>query len=143
MTTPRDPLDAGCRDPAEIISDAVWLYVRFPLSLPMVEERLAARGLSVPYETVRQCGLKFGRACANRMRDVVAWIGGVDELTPTPVCVQAMRTEFGRPSSNMRLRTWTATSTSVRWRSSVCERRPSPITRLKRDMPVSALARLV
>jgi len=68
MTTPRDPLYAGCRDPAEIISDAVWRYVRFPLSLRMVEERLAARGLSVTYETVRQCGLKFGRACANRMR---------------------------------------------------------------------------
>jgi len=68
MTTPRDPLCAGCRDPAEIISDAVWLYVRFPLSLRMVEERLAARGLSVTYETLRQCGLKLGRACANRMR---------------------------------------------------------------------------
>jgi len=68
MTTPRDPLYAGYRDPAEIISCAVWLYVRFPLSLRMVEERLAARGLSVTYETVRQWGLKFGRAFANRMR---------------------------------------------------------------------------
>ena len=68
MTTPRDPLYAGYRDPAEIISDAVWLYVRFPLSLRMVEERLAARGLSVTCQTVRQCGLKLGRACANRMR---------------------------------------------------------------------------
>jgi len=68
MTTPRDPLYAGCRDPAEIISDAVWLYVRFPLRLRMVEEMLAARGLSVTYETVRQWGLKFGRAFANRMR---------------------------------------------------------------------------
>jgi len=68
MTTPRDPLYAGYRDPAEIISDAVWLYVRFPLSLRMVEERLAACGLSVTYETVRQWGLKFGREFANRMR---------------------------------------------------------------------------
>ena len=68
MTTPRDPRYAGCRVPAEIISDAVWLYVRFPLRLRMVEEMLAARGLSVTYETVRQWGLKFGRAFANRMR---------------------------------------------------------------------------
>jgi putative transposase len=54
--------------PAEIISYAVWLYFRFPLSLRMVEEMLAARGLSVTYETVRQWGLKFGREFANRIR---------------------------------------------------------------------------
>jgi putative transposase len=49
MTTPRDPLYAGYRHPAEIISYAVWLYFRFPLSLRMVEEMLAARGISVTY----------------------------------------------------------------------------------------------
>jgi hypothetical protein len=32
MRTPRDPIDAGHRYPAEIISYAVWLYFRFPLS---------------------------------------------------------------------------------------------------------------
>ena len=53
MTTPRDPLYAGYRYPAEIISYAVWLYFRFPLSLRMVEEMLAARGISVTYETIR------------------------------------------------------------------------------------------
>jgi putative transposase len=37
MTTPRDPIYAGHRYPAEIISYAVWLYFRFPLSLRMVE----------------------------------------------------------------------------------------------------------
>ena len=68
MTTPRDPLNAGYRYPAEIISYAVWLYFRFPLSLRMVEEMLATRGLSVTYETVRQWGLKFGREFANRLR---------------------------------------------------------------------------
>src|ERR1700757_2131590 len=62
MTTARDPIYAGYRYPAEIISYAVWLYFRFPLSLRMVEEILAARGLSVAYETIRQWGLKFGRA---------------------------------------------------------------------------------
>ena len=68
MTTPRDPLYAGYRYPAENISYAIWLYFRFPLSLRMVEEMLAARGLSVTYETVRQWGLKFGLKFANRLR---------------------------------------------------------------------------
>jgi len=44
MRTPRDSIYAGHRYPAEIISYAVWLYFRFPLSLRMVEEMLAARG---------------------------------------------------------------------------------------------------
>jgi putative transposase len=68
MTTPRDPIYAGYRYPAELISCAVWLYFRFPLSLRMVEEMLAARGISVTYETIRQWGLKFGREFANRIR---------------------------------------------------------------------------
>ena len=68
MTTPRDPLYAGYRYPAELISYAVWLYFRFPLSLRMVEEMLAARGISVTYETIRQWSLKFGREFASRLR---------------------------------------------------------------------------
>jgi putative transposase len=59
MRTPRDPIYVGHRYPAEIISCAVWLYFRFPLSLRMVEEMLAARGISVTHETIRQWGLKF------------------------------------------------------------------------------------
>src|SRR5467141_511539 len=68
MRTPRDSIYAGHRYPAEIISYAVWLYFRFPLSLRMVEEMLAARGISVTHETIRQWGLKFGREFANRIR---------------------------------------------------------------------------
>jgi len=68
MTTPRDPIYAGYRYPPEIICTAVWLYFRFPLSLRMVEELLAARGIEVSYETVRQWGLKFGEAFARRIR---------------------------------------------------------------------------
>src|ERR1700752_4326472 len=68
MRTPRDPIYAGHRYPAEIISYAVWLFLRFPLSLRMVEEMLAARGISVTHETIRQWGLKFGREFANRIR---------------------------------------------------------------------------
>src|SRR6266566_6510500 len=68
MRTPRDSIYAGHRYPAEIISYAVWLYFRYPLSLRMVEEMLAARGTSVTHETIRQWGLKFGREFANRIR---------------------------------------------------------------------------
>src|SRR3954468_24416627 len=68
MTTSPDPLYAGYRYPAELIGYAVWLYFRFPLSLRMVEEMLAARGISVTYETIRQWDLKFGREFANRLR---------------------------------------------------------------------------
>jgi putative transposase len=54
--------------PARSSATWVWLYFRFPLSLRMVEEMLAARGLSITYETIRQWGLKFGQAFANRIR---------------------------------------------------------------------------
>ena len=68
MSTRPDPHFAGYRYPAEVISTAVWLYFRFPLSLRMVEEMLAALGIAVSYETVRQWGLKFGRDIANTLR---------------------------------------------------------------------------
>jgi putative transposase len=56
----RHPCYARHRFPAEVIGHAVWLYFRFPLSLRMVEEMLAARGVLVSHETVRQWALKFG-----------------------------------------------------------------------------------
>src|SRR4051794_24481500 len=59
---------AGYRFPGEIISHAVWLYFRFPLSLRMVEEMLAARGIDVSHETVRQWARKFGQSFANQIR---------------------------------------------------------------------------
>ena len=59
---------AGYRFPAEIISHAVWLYFRFPLGLRLVEELLAARGIVVSHETVRQWARKFGQAFANQIR---------------------------------------------------------------------------
>ncbi len=68
MTTPTCPSDAGFRFPAEVISHAVWLYFRFPLSLRMVDELLAARGIIVSYETVRQWARKFGQVFANQIR---------------------------------------------------------------------------
>ena len=68
MMTPHFPSYAGYRFPAEVIGHAVWLYFRFPLSLRMVEEMLAARGIVVSLETVRQWGLTFGREIANTIR---------------------------------------------------------------------------
>jgi putative transposase len=68
MTTSAPPSYADHRFPAEIISFAVWLYVRFPLSLRHVDEILAACGIAVSHETVRQWGLKFGQAFANQIR---------------------------------------------------------------------------
>src|SRR5690348_17724332 len=59
---------AGYRFPAEIIGHAVWLYFRFPLGLRMVEELLAARGIVVSHETVRQWARKFGQPFANQIR---------------------------------------------------------------------------
>jgi transposase len=54
MTSSAKSPYTGYRFPGEIISHAVWLYFRFPLSLRMVEEMLAARGIDVSHETVRQ-----------------------------------------------------------------------------------------
>jgi putative transposase len=68
MATPARSLYAGHGFPAEIISHAIWLYFRFPLGLRMVEEMLAARGIIVSHETVRQWARKFGQALANQIR---------------------------------------------------------------------------
>ena len=69
MTAPAAcPSFAGSRFPAEIISQAVWLCFRFPLSLRMVEEMLAFRGIVGSHETLRQWGRKFGQAFANGIR---------------------------------------------------------------------------
>src|ERR1700731_3470286 len=59
---------AGYRFPAEIIGHAVWLYFRFPLGVRMVEGLLAARGIIVSHETVRQWARKFGQQSANQIR---------------------------------------------------------------------------
>src|SRR6267154_2230276 len=58
----------GHRFPVEVISQAVWLYFRFPLSLRMVADLLVARGIVVSHETVRRWAEKFGRDFANTIR---------------------------------------------------------------------------
>ena len=64
MILPTKPSYAGYRFPPELISHVVWLYFHFQLSLRMVEEMLAARGILVSHETLRQWACKFGQAFA-------------------------------------------------------------------------------
>lgn len=52
----------------QIITHAVWLYVRFNLSLREVEEMLLERGIHVSYETVRRWLVKFGPLITNNFR---------------------------------------------------------------------------
>jgi len=56
------------RFPAEIINQAVWLYHCFSLSLRDVELILAARGIVVSYETIREWSLRFGQAYARKLK---------------------------------------------------------------------------
>ena len=59
---------AGYRYPAQIISHAVWLYHRFTLSFRDIEELLAARGVVVSYETIRQWCKKYGSIYCNQIK---------------------------------------------------------------------------
>ena len=69
MTTAPNPY-RGFRFPAEVIEHAVWLYHCFSLSLRDVETILAARGIVVSHESIRDWGLRFGlyRIPLNRCR---------------------------------------------------------------------------
>lgn len=64
------PLYRRHRFPSEVISHCVWLYFRFSISYRDVEEMMAARGLTLTYETIRYSCLKFGQTYANGLRRV-------------------------------------------------------------------------
>jgi putative transposase len=69
MTKPaRDPLYRRHRFPPEVIAHAIWLYFRFPLSLRMVEDMLAARSIIVSHQTIRMWAEKFSRRFAKTIR---------------------------------------------------------------------------
>jgi putative transposase len=59
---------SGYRYPSQVISHAVWLYHRFTLSFRDIEKLLAARGITVSYETIRNWCLKFGQQYCNQIR---------------------------------------------------------------------------
>lgn len=69
MTSPTitTPLK-GFRHPREIISYAVWAYLRFSMSLRDVEDLLARRGIIVSYETIRVWVDRFGHQFARFIR---------------------------------------------------------------------------
>ena len=54
--------------PPSIIQHAVWLYLRFNLSLRDVEDLLAERGIEVSYEAIRRWVSRFGVAYARTLR---------------------------------------------------------------------------
>src|SRR5271169_1977523 len=59
---------SGYRFPPEVIHQAIWLYLRFTLSLRDVEDLLAERGVAVSYETVRRWVNHFGPTIAANLR---------------------------------------------------------------------------
>jgi hypothetical protein len=73
-----------------IIAHAVWLYFRFPLSLPLVEEMLLERYVRVSYETVFRWALKFGPAYARRLRRKTPSRRDVWRLDSSPHCHDGM-----------------------------------------------------
>jgi transposase-like protein len=101
----RDPLYRRHRFPAEIISHAVWLYFRFPLSLRMVEDMLAARGIIVSHQTIRD------------------WAGNLDGISPMrydadPLAASATSGISTRLSSASRARNAGCGAPSIRMASS-------------------------
>jgi putative transposase len=81
----------GYRFPAEIISHAVWLYYRFCLSFRDVEDLLAARGITVSYETIRQWCRKFGSEYARVLRRRQGRLGDTWHLDELFVTIQGQR----------------------------------------------------
>ena len=58
----------GHRFPPEIACLVVWFYYRFFLSIRVVEDPLAERGIVVSYETIRRWSREFGAAYARKLK---------------------------------------------------------------------------
>ena len=58
----------GYRFPPIVIQHAVWVYLRFTMSLRDVEDLLAERGITVSYETIRRWVIHFGPIYARSLR---------------------------------------------------------------------------
>ena len=68
---------ADYRYPAQIISHAIWLYHRFTLSFRDIEELLAARGIVVSYEAIRQWCKKYGAIHCNKIKKNRGQLGDI------------------------------------------------------------------
>ena len=64
----RTPTYKNHRYPIEIVGRAIWLYLRFNVSLREVEEMMLERGVIVSYETIRRWRRKHGSDYARRLR---------------------------------------------------------------------------
>ena len=80
----------GYRFPPEIIQQAIWLYLRFTLSLRDVEDLLAERGIMVSYRTVRRWLKPF--------RPMIA----ADDTMPTSDLMSTVNFDRVRQSLNRR-----------------------------------------
>lgn len=67
-TTASSPSYKGYRFPAEIISHTVWRSYRFSLRYRDVEALMAARGMMLSHETIRQWCQTFGQHSAHQVR---------------------------------------------------------------------------
>ena len=90
------------RFPPEIISHAVWLYFRFPLSLRLVEEMLLERGISVSYETIRRWALKLGADYARRLKRKAPARSDVWHLDEVVISINGEKRYPGRRRSDPR-----------------------------------------
>src|SRR3974390_3554833 len=59
---------SGYRFPPGIIHQAIWLYLRFTLSVRDVEDLRAERGIAISYETVRRWVNHFGPIIAAELQ---------------------------------------------------------------------------
>ncbi|MEJ7609000.1 MAG: IS6 family transposase [Bryobacteraceae bacterium] len=58
----------GYRFPKEVISQCLWLYFNFCVSLRNVELMMASRGVQLSYETIRRWCDKFGQSYAAKLK---------------------------------------------------------------------------
>ena len=77
--------------PVEIISHAVFLYHRFPLSLRDIEDLLAERGIIVSYETIRRWCRRFGPQYAHNLKRQQPTSGDHRFLDEVFVTIQGQR----------------------------------------------------
>lgn len=81
----------GYRFPSEIISHVVWLYHRFCVSFRDVEDLLAQRSITVSYEAIRLCCLKFGPEYARGLKRRQGRLGDTWHLDEVFVTIQGRR----------------------------------------------------
>jgi putative transposase len=118
MSTTSNPY-RGFRFPAEIINQAVWLYHCFSLSLREVELILAARGIVVSYETIREWSLRFGRTYAKALKRRQPRPGDKWFLDEVFIRIRANCTISGGRSTS------TATCSTCWFRVAATRKRPS------------------